>query len=120
MQQLTSFFQEETCQWIADRTAAPLQKGNIDSISVPLILNRYFIFLMALMRVIKKFGQPIVLHPCMVPCYIFYFTNCMVKMSVILIERFNLTQNLKNMCPLTVCCVKKVSHDGILQRASLT
>ena len=54
VQQLTSFFQVETCQWIADRTAAPLQKGNIDSISVPLILNCYFIFLIAFLRVIKK------------------------------------------------------------------
>ena len=55
VQQLTSFFQVETCQWIADRTAAPLQEGIIDSISVPLILNRCFIFFMALMRVIRKF-----------------------------------------------------------------
>ena len=38
---------------IADRTAAPLQKGNIDLISVPLNLNCCFIFLMVLMRVFK-------------------------------------------------------------------
>ena len=37
------------------KIAAPLQEGIIDSISVPLILNHYFIFLMALMRVIRKF-----------------------------------------------------------------
>ena len=49
VQQLTSFFQVETCQGIADRTAAPFQEGIIDSISVPLILNRCFIFFMALM-----------------------------------------------------------------------
>ena len=45
VQQLTSFFQVETCQGIADRTAAPLQEGIIDLISVPLILNPYLIFL---------------------------------------------------------------------------
>ena len=95
----------ETCQWIADRTAAPLQKGIIDSISVPLILNHYFIFYMALMRVIKKF-EVSKLFPIQVQSpSIFYFTYQVVIMSVILIKRVNFIQNLK----------KHVSTDGIVR-----
>ena len=67
----------KTCQWIADRTAAPLQEGIIDSISVPLILNRYSIFLIALMRVIKKseVSKLLCIHVWMVPPSL-YFLVC--------------------------------------------
>ena len=102
---LTSFFQVESCQWIADRTAAPLQKGIINLIYVPLILNHCFIFLIALMRVITQSenfrSANCSLYQYGPPC-IFFFTNHKVKMSAMLIKRFNFTQNLKNMCPLTV------------------
>ena len=70
-------------------------------ISGPLILNHYFIFLMALIR---KFEVSKLFHIVVrVPPFIFYFTYHTVKMSVILIKRVNFIKNLK----------KHVSTDGM-------
>ena len=90
------------CQWIADRTAAPLQKGNIDSISVPLILNRYFIFLMALMRVIKKseVSKLYSIHVCC-PLYFLFCPSC-CKKGQNNVQRVNFEEIRQLLCPVTV------------------